>query len=294
MMAEDGTPWTEAQVRAQIIEDIGNRYRKRRGGEEFSAPPNSERMIGIHTLVKQYREICKQIPDYILRAAGSSKREIEGPQNIADTLLTKKTRRPIAEWLERDGWKRDEPLQEGGEPYPIWPRSRLFESDPPKDEDEEEEEEGGLKFVRGPTLEEEMQEESEPEPEGKDKNFYAIAGSEGDEECARIIGEGTREEETKVAIYNISPRGFPIEKVTKDSPTGDPEEQKGVTKEVYSYKLRRIIKWKGGFMGRVDTEYPHPDQWTISSLTLPHPHPHSHPQPHFHTHPHLHLHPYTF
>ena len=190
---------------------------------------------------------------------GSSKVEIEGPLNIeADTLLTKRTRRPIAQWLEREGWKRDEPLQEGGEPYPIWPKARLFESAPPNSEDEEEGEEGGLKFVKGPTLEEEMRdEEPVPEKEGKDENFYTILGSEGEEECARIIGEGSREGETKVAIYNISPRGFPTEKVTNDSPTGDPEEQKGVTKEVDTDSLRRLIRWRDGFMGRVDREGTH-------------------------------------
>ena len=35
-------------------------------------PPNNGKMIGIHTLVSQYREILKQIPDYLMRAAGSS------------------------------------------------------------------------------------------------------------------------------------------------------------------------------------------------------------------------------
>ena len=48
-----------------------------------------------------------------------------------------------------------------------------------------------------------------------------------------------------------------------DSPSGHPDEQRGATKEVDTNKLKRIIKWRGGFMGRVDTEYPHPDQWTI-------------------------------
>ena len=54
MMAEDGTPWTEAQVKAQIIEDTGNKYQRNRGGAEFYAPPNRAKMIGIHTLVKNY------------------------------------------------------------------------------------------------------------------------------------------------------------------------------------------------------------------------------------------------
>ena len=33
--------------------------------------------------------------------------------------------------------------------------------------------------------------------------------------------------------------------------------------EVGSASLRKMIKWKDGFMGRADQEYPHPDQWTI-------------------------------
>ena len=62
-----------------------------------------------------------------------------------------------------------------------------------------------------------------------------------------------------MALYGISPRGFPIEMVTNDSPTGDPEEQKRVTEEVDTDSLKRLIRWRDGFMGRVDREYPHPD-----------------------------------
>ena len=263
MVSEDGTPWSEEQVREQILEDIGPRYRKERGGGEFYAPLNGERRIGIHTLVNQYKEIQKQVPDYLLRAAGSSKVEIEGPLNIADTLLTKRTRRPIAQWLEREGWKRDQPLREGGEPYPIWPKARLFETAPPNSEDEEEEGEGGVKFVKGPTLEEEMREEPGEEKRRVDRNFYAIEGREGEGACARVIGDGSNEGGKKVALYEISPRGLPIEMVKNDSPTGDPEGQKSVTEEVDSSDLRRLIKWRDGLIGRADQEYPHPDQWTI-------------------------------
>ena len=129
-----------------------------------------------------------------------------------------------------------------------------FETAPPNSEDEEEEEGGGVKFVKGPTLEEEMRAEPDEEKKGGDRNFYAIEGREGEEACARVIGEGANEGGKKVAIYGISPRGPPIEMVTNDSPTGDPEEQKSVTAEVDSSDLRRLIKWKDGLIGRADQE----------------------------------------
>ena len=55
----------------------------------------------------------------------------------------------------------------------------------------------------------------------------------------------------------------PIEIVVNNSPTGDTEEQKGVTEEVEAVRLKRMMKWKDGFIGRSDREYPHPQQWTI-------------------------------
>ena len=66
-----------------------------------------------------------------------------------------------------------------------------------------------------------------------------------------------------MALYEISPRGLPIEMITNDSPTGDPEEQKSVMEEVDSADLKRLLKWKDGLIGRADQEYPHPDQWTL-------------------------------
>ena len=101
-----------------------------------------------------------------------------------------------------------------------------------------------MKFVKGPTLEEEMRAEPDEEKKRGDRNFYAIEGREGEEACARVIGDGSNEGGKKVALYGISPRGLPIEMVTNDSPTGDPEEQKSVTEEVDSSDLRRLIKWK--------------------------------------------------
>ena len=88
------------------------------------------------TLIKNYREIVAEIPDYILRAAKGQRRETSGPKGIVEQLYTSgyrlddeagwvrtdKGKRKISEWLERHGWERDTPLQEGGIAYPIWPK----------------------------------------------------------------------------------------------------------------------------------------------------------------------------
>ena len=95
MTSEQGEPWTDEQVRDQIIRDAGRRYTKDRGGAEFISIPGRSSRVGIHTLITNYKEICKQVPLFLTRAAASKKIEIEGPKNIVDTLLTKGTRRPI-------------------------------------------------------------------------------------------------------------------------------------------------------------------------------------------------------
>ena len=61
-------------------------------------------------------------------------------------------------------------------------------------------------------------------------------------------------------VYKISPRGFPIEKVMKNDPYGDPEEQRGVTAEVEMERVKRTVYWAGCIMGSADSQYPHPDQ----------------------------------
>ena len=62
----------------------------------------------------------------------------------------------IADWLERYGWEPDTPLKEGGLIYPIWPR-RKKRSESKKASNRAQSKE--IKFLKGPTLEEEMNRE---------------------------------------------------------------------------------------------------------------------------------------
>ena len=78
MISEQGEPWTDEQVRSQIIRDAGRRYTKERGGAEFISIPGRSSRVGIHTLIANYKEIYKQVPLFLIRAAASNKTEIEG------------------------------------------------------------------------------------------------------------------------------------------------------------------------------------------------------------------------
>ena len=123
-------------------------------------------------------KIISCIPDYIIAAARGQKQEITGPKNIVESLkiasmrmemdgtithyqTPEEGRGRIAEWLTRYGWTPDTPLQEGGLVYPIWPKRRK----PPKGQRKRQTEgttnRREIKFIQGPSLEEEMAGERE-------------------------------------------------------------------------------------------------------------------------------------
>ena len=110
---------------------------------EWIKIPGKRNKLHMSRLIQNYRDKVAEIPDYILRAAKGQRKEPNGPKGIVDRiyasgyrlnneagwvrrLCTDKGKRKIAEWLERKGWKRDTPLQEGGITYPIWPKRHKF------------------------------------------------------------------------------------------------------------------------------------------------------------------------
>ena len=52
-------------------------------------------------------------------------------------------------------------------------------------------------------------------------------------------------------LCTISPLGYPIEQ--------------NVVNLVHEDHLHKLVRWAGGILGRADTTYPHPDQWTVAN-----------------------------
>ena len=67
----------------------------------------------------------------------------------------------------------------------------------------------------------------------------------------KTYGVGDDDGMVEVQICTISPLGRPIEQ--------------NVVNLVHEDHLHKIIRWAGGILGRADTTYPHPDQWTVAN-----------------------------
>jgi hypothetical protein len=153
--------------------------------------------------------------------------------------------------------------------YPIWPKRKK----PPKRQGRRQNEgtanKREIKFVQGPSLEEEMAEEREEDTEEIEEinemaikrwPYYAL-GEEPDEEGPVEERESeeemyfreddpTEQEDTiNVELCTISPRGHLI--------------SRDVWKTLHTKYFVPLTRWGRGVMGRACEVYPHPEQWTI-------------------------------
>ena len=109
-----------------------------------------------------------------MEAARGTKEETWGPKSAKEATTIAKMRMnidgtitryedknqgegKIEDWLTRHGWRPDTPLREGGLRYPIWPKmSHMFKGSRKKRRNKKD-----IKFIKGPSLEEEMSREKE-------------------------------------------------------------------------------------------------------------------------------------
>ena len=139
VLTAEGEEWTDEEVIGQIREDAGGWYGEDKSGGWIKAPRRYKK-VRVSKLLQNYRDIVKEIPEYLMEAAKGKRKETKGPKNIVEKIYTsgyeldkngrwvrtERERQKIAGWLERQGWKKDTPLKEGGLTYPIWPQRHRF------------------------------------------------------------------------------------------------------------------------------------------------------------------------
>ena len=284
MISEDGTLWTDDQIIEQIKEDVGQRAWQSTRDSILIKLPNRSKRVRATTLIENYKRILGAIPKYLIEAARGNKKETIGPRNIVestriashrmdiDGTVTKYPNQSqrsgrIAEWLERHGWEPDTPLKEGGLVYPIWPR-RKKRSENKKASNKALNKE--IKFVKGPTLEEEMnQDNTEQETQEEEEDimirrwdYYALGEEqEEDGQIERVDKEKElyfrmdtpteNEGERNVELCTISPRGHLI--------------AREVWRTLQMNLFVPLTRWGQGVMGRTQDVYPHPNQWTFEN-----------------------------
>ena len=96
-------------------------------------------------------------------------------------------------------------------------------------------------------MEEEMVEPMDTNEHAPPAKFMAL----GDEKdiVVKTYGVGDEDGMVEVQVCTISPLGHPI--------------PHNVINTVHEDNLHKLVWWSGGVMGRADSTYPHPDQWTI-------------------------------
>ena len=285
MIAEDGSLWTDEQIIEQIKQDVGHRAWQETRDSILIKLPNRTKRIRASALIDNYKKILKLIPQYIIEAARGNKRETTGPRNIVESMLIASARmetdgtktsypeKPegqgrIADWLEKYGWEPDTPLREGGLVYPIWPRRKRMQVGKKRPSNEYSKE---IRFVKGPTLEEETNRETdEPETEIEDTNdevikrwdYYALGEEQNEEEQPeriekekelyfRMDSPAEEEGERNVELCTISPRGHLI--------------AREVWRTLHTSLFVPLTRWGRGVMGRTQDVYPHPNQWTFEN-----------------------------
>ena len=81
----DGTPWTKEEVQAQIQESLEWGW----NGLATITRCRKKTQISIETLLNEYQDIVKQMPEYIMQAARGNITTEKKDHNIASKILLK-------------------------------------------------------------------------------------------------------------------------------------------------------------------------------------------------------------
>ena len=106
----DGTPWTKEEVQAQIQESLEWGW----NGLATITRCKKKTQISIETLLNEYEDIVKQIPEYIMQAARGNITTEQKDNNIASKILLKNGK-PADTIMKKNGWKTGTPLGKRGE-----------------------------------------------------------------------------------------------------------------------------------------------------------------------------------